>query len=83
MLKITDYLAAGLVTVVVGYLGNVTLRIYNLRRKYAHIPGPPANGLVGFFLGNFLDVIYNESVRKRVTNDLVLDWFDQKFSRNI
>lgn len=83
MLKITDYLAAGLVTVVFGYLGNVTLRIYNLRRKYAHIPGPPANGLVGFFLGNFLDVIYNESVRKRVTNDLVLDWFDQKFSRNI
>ena len=33
-----------------------TIKIYNLRKRYAHIPGPPANGIIGFYLGNLLEI---------------------------
>jgi hypothetical protein len=76
---IFEFLTAGLLATAIGYFSYVTLKIFNLRRKYAHIPGPPTKGIIGFYFGNFLEIIYNEKVNKRVTNDLVLDWYKFKF----
>jgi hypothetical protein len=33
-----------------------TLKIHFLRKKYSHIPGPVANGIIGFYLGNLLEI---------------------------
>ena len=76
---IFEFLKAGLFIAVISYFSYVTLKIYNLRRKYAHIPGPPAKGIIGFYFGNFFEIISNETVNKKVTNDLVLDWYDSFF----
>ena len=60
-------------TLVVGYVGYKTLRIYLLRRKYRHIPGPPTKGIKGFFLGNIAEIQMN-SMQKRILTDLYCDW---------
>jgi hypothetical protein len=51
-----------------------TVKIYRLRKKYSHLPGPPANGLLGFYLGNLREAIkaINE---KKVLSDLMHQWF--------
>ena len=33
-----------------------TLKIYFLRRKYRSIPGPVTKGILGFYLGNLLEI---------------------------
>ena len=32
-----------------------TLNIYLKRRRYRHIPGPQSNGILGFYLGNYIE----------------------------
>jgi hypothetical protein len=51
-----------------------TIQIYLLRRKYRHIPGPPANGLLGFYLGNVVDMPKYISNQK-IYNDFIFDWY--------
>lgn len=38
-----------------------------------HIPGPPTNGILGFYFGNVPDFLKNRET-KRVNNDLIGDW---------
>ena len=34
------------------YFIYITQHIYWQRKKYSHIPGPPADGILGFYFGN-------------------------------
>ena len=44
-------------TTLVGLFSYYSLKKYLLRQKYRHIPGPPANGLLGFYLGNTIELL--------------------------
>lgn len=55
-----------------------SLKIYHLRQKYKHIPGPPANGILGFYLGNYLEIREYQSKDKLVM-DKVLEWYTSYF----
>ena len=70
-----ELILTSLFTVLAVCVGYYTLKIYNLRKRYAHIPGPPANGLIGFYLGNVIELYRNEKINKKVNNDLILEWF--------
>jgi hypothetical protein len=50
-----------------------TIKIYNLRKRYAHIPGPPANGIIGFYLGNLLEIRNSRSNHKTLMHKNV-EW---------
>lgn len=66
-------LTASLGTLVLSLFTYYSYKIYRLRKKYEHIPGPPANGIIGFYLGNLFDYVktlYNS----KLANDLVLEW---------
>jgi hypothetical protein len=43
-----------------------------LRRKYEHIPGPKTSGLLGFYLGNLVDI--KKIPKDKLYHDLLLDW---------
>jgi hypothetical protein len=51
-----------------------TIQIYLIRRKYRHIPGPSANGLLGFYLGNVIDMPKYLNNQK-IYNDFIADWY--------
>ena len=50
-----------------------TFDIYNKRRRYRHIPGPPTFGISGFYLGNFLERRIAEK-NGIIFMDLVNEW---------
>nr|UOU03256.1 cytochrome P450 3049B1-2 [Brachionus rubens] len=52
-----------------------TIKIYLLRRKYSHIPGPKTHGILGFYLGNIPDLI--KVSNEKILWDLVTDWSKQ------
>lgn len=55
------------------YLVYKTLRIYLNRRKYRHLPGPPTNGILGFYFGNVIDMPkYLEN--GKIFNQFLLEW---------
>ncbi len=57
MIELNNDLAIScLLTVLVGLFSYYTLKKYLLRQKYKHIPGPPANGIIGFYFGNSFDL---------------------------
>ncbi len=66
LLKVVAYLASS-------YAIYKTIQIYLLRRKYRHIPGPPATGLFGFYLGNVIDMP-KYLKNQKVYNDFISDW---------
>lgn len=49
-----------------------TVKIYLIRRKYRHLPGPPTNGLLGFYLGN-LDLAAKIMKEGKIFADLMLE----------
>ena len=42
---------------VLAFVGYRIFNIYLKRKKYSHIPGPPADGLFGFIFGNLFEMI--------------------------
>ena len=68
-----ELIAASLATVLISFITFFTLKIYEIRKRYSHIPGPPTKGILGFYLGNAIELVQNEK-KKRVAADLVLDW---------
>lgn len=52
-----------------------TLQIYNLRKKYAHIPGPPSTGLIGFYTGNLPEIWIETRINKKILNDIYVKWY--------
>ena len=58
---------------VLAYFFYISYDIYVKRKKYRHIPGPPANGLVGFYLGNLREIA--TSIGNGVMySDLINEW---------
>ena len=55
------------------YLLSKVIEIYSKRRKYKHIPGPPADGFLGFFFGNLNDLIYFTKKGVMYT-DIINEW---------
>lgn len=57
-----------------GLLAYFSIKLYLTRRKYNHIPGPPSrSGILGFYLGNLLDIV--EAYKKGVTfPELLVEW---------
>jgi hypothetical protein len=51
-----------------------SVKIFNLRQKYKHIPGPPTHGIFGFYFGN-LDLIVKATNDGRILADLVVEWY--------
>nr|ATW72322.1 cytochrome p450 CYP3049F2 [Brachionus calyciflorus] len=49
-----------------------TYKIYVIRKKYGHIPGPKTNGLLGFYLGN-LDEALKYLKGGKILADMMLD----------
>ena len=70
----TELIWAASATALIGVFTYFTVSVFLLRRKYAHIPGPPANGIMGFYFGNLFDLAHNLKVKKQVTSDLTLEW---------
>ena len=50
-----------------------TYEIYAKRRRYKHIPGPPADGILDFYLGNLRD-IYSADAKNVMLMDLINEW---------
>nr|UOU03247.1 cytochrome P450 3049F1 [Brachionus rubens] len=42
---------------VIGFVAYKTYVIYQIRKKYQHIPGPKTNGIIGFYLGNLSEAL--------------------------
>jgi hypothetical protein len=60
------------------YVAYKTLQIYLKRRKYCHIPGPPTDGILGFYFGNVLNMPkYLEN--GKIFNQFLLEWLLFKF----
>jgi len=68
-----ELMIAILATALISFMTYFTLKIYEIRKRYSHIPGPPTKGILGFYLGNAIELVENEK-KKRVAADLVLDW---------
>lgn len=67
--------ATGVGTFIAGFITFYTVQIYNLRKKYKHIPGPPADGVLDFYLGNLIELFYNVRYKKKIQNDVILAWY--------
>lgn len=48
-----------------------TIKIYLIRKKFRHLPGPPTNGILGFYLGN-LNLAVKIMKEGKVFADLML-----------
>lgn len=66
---------SSVITIFIGFITYFTFKIYNLRKKYSHIPGPVTKGILGFYFGNMFDFIKNKQ-KNRVDNDLIIDWLN-------
>ena len=70
-----SFLTSALATCVALLFSFFTLQIYNLRKKYQHIPGPPADGIFGFYLGNLIEISIHSRINKKILGNLFLEWF--------
>ena len=51
-----------------------TGKIYLVRRKFRHIPGPGTNGIIGYFFGNTSDILKLKKEGK-VFVDFLTEWY--------
>jgi hypothetical protein len=61
-------------TFALGLFTYYTIKIYFLRKKYEHIPGPPANGILGFYFGNVFEIIITTRRNKMIYMDKISEW---------
>lgn len=66
---------AGMVTLLAGFFTYYTAKIYILRQKYKNIPGPKSDGLLGFYLGNYFELLRHKRGKNGLHNDLFLEWY--------
>nr|ATW72318.1 cytochrome p450 CYP3049B5 [Brachionus calyciflorus] len=57
---------------VILYLIYITVKIYFLRRKYRHIPGPKTKGIIGFYLGNIPEL--KSLISHKMAPDIFVEW---------
>ena len=69
-----EFVLAGLATAALSYFSYYTLKIYLLRQKYKHIPGPPSNGILGFYFGNLFEIKEGRN-NDRILFETISRWF--------
>lgn len=74
--SLSKMLLPGLASAITGVFTYYTLKIYFIRRRYRHIPGPPTKGILGFYFGHVYELKKNLE-KKRVNADLYLDWIKE------
>nr|QEV83790.1 cytochrome P450 [Brachionus rotundiformis] len=62
-----------LLAVVFGAFTYHSFKLYILRRKYRHLPGPRSSGIIGFYFGQYFEIIRHVSSNK-ILQQLHLDW---------
>ena len=67
---IITFLSVGILT----FLIYKIVDLYIKRRKYSHIPGPPADGILGFFFGNLKEII-KSTKNDGMFTDLLNEWY--------
>ncbi|RNA07543.1 cholesterol 24-hydroxylase-like [Brachionus plicatilis] len=60
--------------ILLGAFSYHSIRLYLIRRKYRHLPGPRSKGIIGFYFGQYFDIIEHVS-SKRILQELHLQWF--------
>jgi hypothetical protein len=71
---IHNLILPGILTALVGSFSYYTVKLYLLRQKFKHIPGPPANGLIGFYFGNTLEIIVKK-IKGIDLVDIFTEWY--------
>lgn len=56
-LNVQVILPSAIVSILIGVISFYTTKIYFLRQKYKHIPGPPSDGIIGFYTGNVREIM--------------------------
>nr|UOU03250.1 cytochrome P450 3049E1 [Brachionus rubens] len=51
-----------------------TLKIYLIRKRYEHIPGPRNKGIIDFYFGQYFQVKKHTSNDKKILSELLLKW---------
>ena len=59
-----------------------SLKVYFLRQRYRHIPGPPANGIIGFYFGNALEIKAFQN-QGYLLMDKILEWYLKSIFKKI
>ena len=70
--SICNLIISSLATAVVGLFSYGTIKMYLLRSRYRHIPGPTTKGILGFFFGNVLQVAKTLKDKKLI-DDFILE----------
>jgi hypothetical protein len=70
--SILNLIISSLITGAVGLFSYGTIKMYLLRSRYRHIPGPPTKGILGFYLGNVFEIAkaYQDN---KLLNDFILE----------
>lgn len=60
-------------TILFSALSYYTVKVYFLRRKYSHLPGPRSKGLIDFYFGQYFTITRHMS--NNILQELHLEWF--------
>jgi len=74
MFNLLETIIVFILTVTIISITYLTVNIYNQRKKFKHLPGPEANGILGFYFGNLIIIFIETRLKNRLINDLCLDW---------
>ncbi len=70
--SILNLIISSLITGAVGLFSYGTIKLYLLRSRYKHIPGPPTKGILGFYFGNVSE--FSKIVQeKKLWDDILLE----------
>lgn len=61
------------IAILIGGFTYYTLKIYYVIQKYKHIPGPPTDGILGFYLGNLTEINANRK-NDKIIMQKVAEW---------
>nr|ATW72320.1 cytochrome p450 CYP3049E5 [Brachionus calyciflorus] len=60
-------------SVLIGLFTLKTIKIYLIRRRYKHLPGPKTNGIIGFYFGQYFEIV-NHVSNQNLQHELHLKW---------
>jgi hypothetical protein len=70
-----NLIISSLITISTCYFAYYTYKIYKLREKYKHLPGPPTNGILGFYFGNTFQVVSMIRSKNIMLIEVMEEWY--------
>ena len=58
------------------YMCHYSIQVYYKRQKYAHIPGPPCDTILSFYMGNIAEII-NFMKKGKQFPDFISEWYNE------